>query len=96
MATGLTLAYRDLFRLLNADYDPGVDFYIYISSSGRLKSMISSQTVTYDSFIKIVKENSNLLRIPMWVIGLDIEDCLDSKLPSGENNPVWTDIQNNH
>ena len=80
------LAYRDLFRLLNADYDPGVDLYIYITSSGQLKSMISKQTVSYESFVRIIEENANLLRVPMWIIGLDIEKYTESLLPIGEEN----------
>lgn len=55
--------------------------------------MMSSQTVNYDSFIKIIKENANLLRVPMWVIGLDIEDCLDSRLSKGDDNPAWVEIE---
>lgn len=29
------LIYRDLFRLLNADDNPGIDFYIYVAATGR-------------------------------------------------------------
>ena len=68
------LTYRDLFRLLNADNNPGIDFYIYITAMGKLSSMLSKQTVSYKNANNIIKENLSILKTPMWVIGLDIEE----------------------
>lgn len=48
------LVYRDLFRLLKADINPGVDFYIYVTATGRLSQSISDQTVSYDSALKVI------------------------------------------
>lgn len=67
------LLYRDLFRLLNADANPGVDFYVYITSTGNLHEKLSSQTVYYQMMQKILKENHIIVKTPIWLIGLDAE-----------------------
>ena len=66
------LAYRDLFKLLNADFNSGVDLFIYVTAHNNLLSYSSDKIVCYDDFIKILKEFSNLIKVPVWVIGLDI------------------------
>ncbi len=67
------LVYRDLFRLLNADSNPGIDFYIYITASNTLSNLISSNTVSYDKAIDVIEENLSIIKTPIWVIGLDIK-----------------------
>lgn len=67
------LVYRDLFRLLNANANPGIDFYVYITATGKLQEMLSSQTVNYSNVQKVIEQNINLLPVPTWLIGLDIE-----------------------
>jgi len=66
------LAYRDIIRLLNANANPGIDFYIYITATGRLHSLLSAQTVFYDQICSIMYENAALIQVPAWIIGLDI------------------------
>lgn len=68
------LAYRNLIRLLNADMNPGIDYYIYIAATGKLKDKLSSNIVTYDSICNIIRENKNIVKTPMWIIGLDCEE----------------------
>ncbi len=67
------LIYRDLFRLLNADVNPGIDYYIYVAATGKLKKMLSSNIVTYERACQVINENRNIVKTPMWVIGLDID-----------------------
>jgi hypothetical protein len=66
------LAYRDIIRLLNANADPGIDFYIYITATGTLQSLLSDQTVNFKLINDIFEENSSLIQIPTWIIGLDV------------------------
>lgn len=66
------LAYRDIIRLLNANTNPGVDFYIYITATGKLQSMMSANTVNYKQINDIFVQNSELIQIPTWIIGLDV------------------------
>ena len=68
------LAYRDIIKLLNANLNPGVDFYIYITATGDLKDMLSEGIVHYKKINDVIQENISLLQIPTWVIGLDICD----------------------
>lgn len=67
------LAYKDVIRLLNANVNPGIDFYIYITATGKLQDSLSSNTVNFDRINKIFQENAALIPVPTWVIGLDIQ-----------------------
>jgi len=67
------LVYRDLFKLLHADTNSGVDLFIYITAYGNLLSYASKGIVSYGKTIKILNEFNNIIKTPIWVIGLDIE-----------------------
>ena len=68
------LVYRDLFRLLNADADPGVDFYIYVAADDNLSDLLSDNTVSYKSAESVFVENKNIIKTPTWLIGLGIDE----------------------
>ena len=63
---------HDLLRLINSSVKNSIDFYIYITPTGTLATKVSDGVVTYDKIIQAISENSQLLSIPMWIIGLDI------------------------
>lgn len=67
------LAYRDLFKLLHADTNSGVDLFVYITAHNNLLSYASDGIVSYEDTIKILNEFSNLIKVPIWVIGLDLD-----------------------
>ena len=67
------LAYRDLFKLLQADTNSGVDLFVYVTAHNNLLSYASDGIVSYEDTVKILNEFSNLIKVPIWVIGLDIE-----------------------
>lgn len=67
------LIYRDLFRLLDADSNPGVDFYIYVAADDELSSLLSANTVSYRSAKDVISEYLSIIKIPVWLIGLGIE-----------------------
>lgn len=67
------LAYRDLFKLLQADASSGVDLFVYVTAHNNLLSYASDNIVSYQDTIKILNEFSNLIKVPIWVIGLDIQ-----------------------
>lgn len=56
-----------------ADAAPGVDMYIYITATGTLQNLLSNNTVNYDQVKEILSENEKLIKVPTWLIGLDIE-----------------------
>lgn len=67
------LIYRDLFKLLHADANSSVDIFIYITATNNLLSYASDQIVSYETTIKELNKSRNLIKVPIWVIGLDIE-----------------------
>ena len=66
------LAEHDLLRLINSAFKNSIDFYIYITPTGNLTSKLSEGIVTYNKILQAISENSQLITIPMWIIGLDI------------------------
>ncbi len=68
------LLYRDFFRLLDADNNPGVDMYVYVAARNNLSKMISQQTVNYAQAAQVIKQYKSIIKTPIWLIGLDIED----------------------
>ena len=67
------LVYRDFFKLLHADTNSGVDLFVYITADKNLLNYASDGIVSYEATIEVLKEFSNLIKVPVWVIGLDLE-----------------------
>ena len=67
------LVKHDLLRLLNASDTVAIDYYIYITACGSLLAMLSDGVVSYQSTVEAIRENRRLLKIPMWIIGLDCD-----------------------
>jgi len=65
---------HDFLRLLNSELDGEIDFYIYITATGTLKSSLSKGIVSFEDAIRELVENKRLIRTPIWVIGLDIDN----------------------
>lgn len=68
------LIYRDLFRLLDADSDPGIDFYIYVAADENLSKLLSAQTVSFKQANNVLNEYRSIIKTPIWLIGLGIEE----------------------
>lgn len=68
------LVYRDLFRLLNADTNPGIDLYIYVSADDSLSALLSDNTVSYKSANRVIEENLAVVKTPIWSIALGVEE----------------------
>lgn len=67
------LLYRDLFRLLHADSNPGIDLYIYIAADTELSSLLSANTVSYKQVQTVIGEYLSVIRTPIWLIGLGVD-----------------------
>lgn len=67
------LVYRDFFKLLKANVQTSVDCLIYVVPAGNLESMLSDGIVTYDKTVKLLKDFSKVINVPVWVLGLDIK-----------------------
>lgn len=67
------LLYRDLFRLLKAVDNPGVDMYIYVAADDNLSSLLSKQTVSYSQAKRVIEEYNSIIKTPIWLIALGME-----------------------
>lgn len=68
------LIYRDLFRLLDADSNPGVDFYIYVAADENLSGLLSANTVSFKQANDVISEYLSIIKTPIWLISLGIEE----------------------
>ena len=68
------LAYRDFFKVLKANVSNSIDCLIYIVPTGGLEGMLSDGIVTYSKAKAILQEFEKVISVPVWLIGLDIED----------------------
>lgn len=65
------LGYRDMLRLIDADDQLRVDLFVYVTGSSGLNAMLSDGIVTFDQTKRILEQFPRLLRVPVWVVGLD-------------------------
>ena len=68
------LIYRDLFRLLDADSNPGIDFYIYITADEKLSKLLSANTVSFKQAQDVIGEYLSIIKTPIWLISLGVEE----------------------
>ena len=64
---------HDLLRLLNSYIDGEIDYYVYIAAAGSLEQKLSSGIVSFSNAVDLFKDNKQLIRTPVWVIGIDID-----------------------
>lgn len=67
------LIYRDLFRLLDADSDPGIDFYIYVTADEELSKQLSANTVSFKQANNVISEYLSIIKTPIWLISLGVK-----------------------
>jgi hypothetical protein len=68
------LAYRDFFKVLKADVHNNIDCLIYIVPCGDLERYLSDGIVTYDKTVKIIEAFAKVINVPVWLIGVDVQD----------------------
>lgn len=68
------LAEHDLLRLMSSAVDGEIDYYIYITATGELEKKLSKGIVTFSKVVNLFKNNMQLFRTPVWVIGIDIHN----------------------
>lgn len=68
------LIYRDLFRLLNADSNPGIDLYIYVAADVQLSKLLSANTVSFKQANEVINEHLSIIKTPIWLISLGIDE----------------------
>jgi hypothetical protein len=65
------LAYRDVMKLLAATTELEVDLFVYVAADGQLASMISSGTVNFSNFARILQDFASVITVPTWLVGID-------------------------
>ena len=65
--------YRDILKVVQVERDEDVDLLIYITATGNLDKRISTATVNFNKTKKLFEEFKNVLSMPIWLIGIDIE-----------------------
>lgn len=67
------LAYYDMFKVLHLDNLVDLDLLIYIAATGNLNEYLSDGIVNYNKMEAIIQEYSSILKVPIWLIGIDVE-----------------------
>lgn len=67
------LVYRDILKVIQIERDEDVDLFIYITATGNLANYISDGTVNFKKSKNLFEEFKNVLSMPIWLIGIDIE-----------------------
>lgn len=73
------LAYYDLFKVLHLDNLTGIDLLIYITPTGNLEKLLSSNIVNFKNMKSIIESHSSVLKVPIWLVGIDIEEVSSTK-----------------
>lgn len=82
------MIYKDIFRLLRAKNSPGVELYIYITDTGELNKLLSSQVVEYKKALKELEENMDIIQTPILIIGLDVESYDEDEFLQAYNDVI--------
>lgn len=67
------LFYYDLLKTIQIEQSVDIDLFIYITATGNLSKYISEGTVNFDKAKKRLEEFKNVIRFPVWLIGIDFE-----------------------
>ena len=67
------LAYYDMFKVLHLDNLADLDLLIYITATEDLNNYLSDGNVNFKRMENIILEYSSILKVPIWLIGLDVK-----------------------
>ncbi|WHY79020.1 BglII/BstYI family type II restriction endonuclease [Neobacillus sp. WH10] len=67
------LVYYDLLKTIQIEQTFEIDLFVYITAAGNLSKYISAGTVNFDRTKDALEEFKNILKFPIWVIGVDFE-----------------------
>ena len=76
------LVYYDLRKTIQMEQFFDIDFLVYITAAGNLSRYISDGTVNFERTKEALEEFRNLVKFPVWLIGVDFDLDLDLELDS--------------
>jgi hypothetical protein len=59
---------------MSAATEVEIDYYVYVTATGKLEQKLSEDIVTYESAVERFRNNKQLFRTPVWVLGIDIDN----------------------
>lgn len=67
------LAYYDMFKVLHLDNLADLDLLVYVTATGDLNHYLSEGIVNFQDTKEILNKYSSILKVPIWLIGLDAQ-----------------------
>lgn len=69
-----SLAYYDMFKVLHLDNLADLDLLVYVTPTGNLNHYLSDGIVNYTNMQNLLSKYSSILKVPIWLIGLDVRE----------------------
>lgn len=69
-----SLAYYDMFKVLHLDNLADLDLLVYVTPTGNLNHYLSDGIVNYSLMKSILNKYNSILKVPIWLIGLDVTE----------------------
>ncbi len=63
-----------MFKVLHLEESMEVDLLIYITATGNLEEYLSSGIVTFDKKKQTLEQYGSVVKVPIWLIGIDMKD----------------------
>ncbi|HDR7437547.1 MULTISPECIES: BglII/BstYI family type II restriction endonuclease [unclassified Bacillus (in: firmicutes)] len=68
------LGYYDIIKVIHLEESLEVDLLIYITATGKLQKYLSKSIVTFNRMKKTLEQYGGIVKVPVWLIGLDIRE----------------------
>ncbi|EJS63089.1 hypothetical protein ICU_04695 [Bacillus cereus BAG2X1-1] len=63
-----------MIKVIYLEESVEVDFLIYITATDNLEKYLSEGIVTFEKMKKTLEQYGNIMKIPVWLIGIDVID----------------------
>ncbi len=62
-----------MFKVLHLDNLADIDLLIYITATGNINEYLSDGIVDFEMVSDILDQYSSILKVPIWLIGIDLK-----------------------
>lgn len=63
-----------MIKVIHLEESLEVDLLIYITATDNLEKYLSEGIVTFDKMKKTLEQYGSIVKIPVWLIGIDVRD----------------------
>jgi hypothetical protein len=67
------LVHYDMLNAIHIEQQTEIDLLIYITATGNLEKYLSEGIVNFKNTQQMLKKFENIIKIPIWLIGLDLK-----------------------